>query len=337
MVRAEHDLGEHAVDTVYFGGGTPSILSPAQWRALRASLLDRVTVSPGCEISLECNPESFSEDKARLWLKGGVNRLSIGVQSLDDRELRFLGRPHDAKTALGVLGSPVLEKFGSVGADIIYGLPGQSSESLGRILDEVLAFDAVSHLSAYELTLSPESPLGRHRRLLPLPSEEEVVDMVNLIVGRCAAHGLARYEISNYARPGSECRHNLACWQHRPYVGLGPGAHSYLPPTRCANVKGTGSYVSMIEAGKLPREFEERLGKRETVDEMIMLGLRTVEGVDERRFRDTAGDEFCGGGRETVIADLVARGRMHHSEGRYYLTPQGMLVADACVRALVSV
>jgi oxygen-independent coproporphyrinogen-3 oxidase len=324
------------VATVYIGGGTPSVLSVAQWQRLLDGLRTRLRASAGREWTVECNPESWSAAKAELWLASGINRISLGVQSLDDRELMLLGRPHNAAQALAVLRDPLLGRFASVSADVMYGLPGQSLQALGDTLRAILGTPYVRHVSAYELTVVPHTRLGRHPRLFPLPPEERALQMLQLVADRLAGAGYERYEISNYAQAGHRCRHNLVYWRHGPYLGLGPAAHSYLAPARFANIADVDEYVSRLRSGERPLAFEETVDAGMLGAEMIMLGLRTSDGVDSERFRGMTGAPFVTAGREPVVDELLSQGLMCCRPPCYVLTPAGMLVADAIAVRLAS-
>ncbi len=334
-VCEEHSLRGARIQTIYCGGGTPSILTPHQWSSFARLLIHGLDTAPDLEWSVECNPESFDPDKARSWLDSGVNRLTLGVQSLDDRMLRFLGRPHTARQALDALSEPILGRFGSVGVDIMYGLAGQTLESLGATLDTVLAYEVVRHLSAYEVTLSDKTPLGRHRRLLPLPSEETLSDMMQLVCDTAGRSGFKRYEVSNWAKPSHRCRHNMVYWTHEPYVGLGPSAHSFLPPLRFANVADTQGYIEALERGRSPHAFAESLNSDSLASEMIFLGLRTAEGVNEDRFREMTGREFRDPSRNTTLQSLADEGFLVHSPPHWRPTARGMMMADGIASKLL--
>jgi len=335
IVKDRYNLGGARVQTLYFGGGTPGMLPPALWERLRDGLVRSLHLAPGTEWTVECNPDSFSSDKARLWLDLGVTRLTLGVQSLDEGELRLLGRPHSGGEALEALDDPALAGFRSVGVDLIYGLPGQTPESLRRSLRGVLTRPVVAHLSAYELTLHEGTPLGDRRATLDLPDEETVLAMMRIAIEECARHGLERYEISNYARQGHQCRHNIAYWTHAPYVGLGPAAHSFLPPLRVANVSDTGAYCDAIERGDLARAFEETLDSRALGREAIFLGLRTVEGIHERRFKELTDGEFASPERRTALDELQAAGLIARAGPYWRCTEAGLRVADGVARRLI--
>jgi oxygen-independent coproporphyrinogen-3 oxidase len=335
LAQTAYNLRDASFSTLFFGGGTPSLFSLGQWQKINDRLISRLRFSPDYEWSVECNPESFSAEKARAWKESGVNRLTFGIQSFNDRELRVLGRIHNARKAMDVLSSLVLSRFASIGVDLMYGLPGQTLGSLKQSLDFVFTQTPVDHLSAYELTLSDATALGRHKKLLPLPSDDDIVEMNNIIVTRAAKHDFTRYEISNYAKPGKQCRHNHAYWRHGPYLGLGPSAHSYLPPMRFSNVKDLQTYCATLEKGDLPKNFIETIDRETLAREMIFLGLRTSPGIDEEKYLLHTGDVFNSGERKRLLTGFLQQERMTYCKPFWSLTRQGMLFADGIARELI--
>lgn len=332
--RMRSDGRRLTLGTVYMGGGTPSVLTPEQWEGMLELPGEVGTLPEDMEWTVECNPDSFDAAQALRWQQGGVTRVSIGVQSLEPRLLRFLGRRHTAKTALGVLHEPVMEGFQSVGVDVMYGIPGQTMESLRDTVEQLLACPWVHHVSAYELTLSPKSLLGRHLSLLPPQGEEASAAMYSLVEDLLVDAGFEHYEVSNYARPGHRSRHNMSYWYHVPYVGLGPSAHSFEPPCRSGNVRSVDEYLRMVGDGILPVEGREELTTEELGHELVMLGLRTNEGVDSVQYEETTGEAFSAGPRSAVIMELTERGLMHRRGTSYVLTSKGMLLADAIAERL---
>ncbi|MGB7567634.1 MAG: radical SAM family heme chaperone HemW [Chitinivibrionales bacterium] len=335
LAKNEYRLEGVPIATLFFGGVTPSLLSITQWNKIHDRLIRRLSLTDDCEWSIECNPDSFSREKAELWDSFGATRLTFGVQSFNERELRVLGRAHTAARAVEVMSDPVLARFSSIGVDLIYGLPGQTAQSLETSLNTVFSYDVVNHLSLYELAVNDRTMLGRHRRLLPLPDEDTCMEMVELIMSSTREHGFDRYEVSNFARPGHRCRHNMAYWRHAPYIGLGPSAHSYLPPLRFSNVNDTFRYISSLERGKLPIDFSEILDKETLSREMVFLGLRTVEGINEDRFYENVGLPFCSPARKPLLEKFVRQKYMTCRSPLWALTEKGMLFADAIARELL--
>lgn len=329
IVRNTHRLDDCVIDTIYCGGGTPSVVSEDQWRTFQTEVAGNLRISPDVEWTLECNPESFSEKKARAWRAAGVNRLSIGVQSMQSDELRILGRLHTPQRVLAVLSSPVMKKFNSIGVDIMYGIPGQTADSFCRTLDSVCASDRVSHLSIYELTIAQGTRFFRHRRLLPFPDDETIADLMRLITVKAKQYGFERYEVSNFARPGFACRHNRAYWEYRPYVGLGPGAHSFLAGTRFSNCKDVREYVARLFKNELPVDFHETLDRTMREHEILFLRLRTREGLSLTSFGELTGGEFLNDARNRVIQKYIGLGYVEADGDTVRLTDAGMYFADA--------
>lgn len=334
VVEDREGLKDVTIGTLYVGGGTPSCLSERQWMHLEKRLFSRLKRDPAIEWTVECNPESFTPSKARLWTSMGVTRLSLGIQSLNDRLLRLMGRRHGAGTARRVLDDSSLGAFHSVSVDMIYGLPGQSLEDVGQCAEELTGHPAVSHLSAYELTLHSHSSFGRHRRLLRLPDEEDILGMAEVVKQECAGRGFDRYEISNYARPGHRCRHNLDCWRRVPYAGLGPAAHSFLPPERRANVSSLEEYIVRVSTSGEAADYVETLNPDDVEREIVLLGLRTSDGIDEKHFERETGMRFCSGKRETALRLLQERNMLIHHGNCWVLTDRGMALADAVATEL---
>ncbi len=290
--QAEFTTGR-AVGSVFFGGGTPSLMPPATV----AELLDGVqlhwAVTPDLEITLEANPNSAEADRFRAFAAAGVNRLSLGVQALDAAALRFLGRAHDREEAIAAI-EHARATFPRFSFDLIYARPGQSVAAWRRELDEALTI-AGEHLSLYQLTIEPGTAfatLARRGELVP-PEEDSTAALFEITQDRLAAAGLPAYEISNHARPGAECQHNLAYWRYQDYVGVGPGAHGRL--TRAGTKFATRQYrvpEKWLAAGEATGTGIEETAviERETaIEEMLMMGLRLVEGVSRAKLECAAG------------------------------------------------
>jgi oxygen-independent coproporphyrinogen III oxidase len=329
-------ITDSQVRTIFFGGGTPSVLSPEDLATLCDLIRSRFALAPSVEWTVECNPESFTSDKAEVLLDHGVTRLTFGIQSLDDRELSLLGRIHAAARSVEVLNTPVLDRFRSIGADLIYGIPGQTLASLDRTISGLFDQPVINHISAYELTVADKTSFGRHRARLPLPGDDEMSEMTEHLWNRLAAEGFDRYEVSNFARPGYECRHNAAYWDHQPYLGLGPAAHSYLHPQRWGNVRDVQRCCAMVEAGDLPREFTETLDSQKLSAEMVFLGLRRAKGIDECAFYEKCGRKFKDVVDRQKLEYLTQQGLIMYEKPFWRPTTKGMLRADGMARELLS-
>lgn len=317
------------VATVYFGGGTPTIYSPQDLASILAVLQDSYTLLPQVEVTCEANPGTVDAPALHALRSAGFNRLSVGVQSLHDDELRLLGRIHTADQARAVLCDARAAGFDNLSVDLIRGLPGQRLKRWQQTLDQVIALQP-EHVSVYGLSVEPGTPLAARIRTgsLPAPPSDEQADWIGWTVARLRQAGYVRYEIANFARPGRECRHNLNYWRRGPYLGLGAGAWSFLDGRRRRNVVIPEQYVRAVEAGEELTVDTERLEGRAALGEAIMLGLRTTKGVSRQELRDQFGvdvlDEW-----PDLIRRLVSAGLMAHDGDRLRLTDAGMLVQNA--------
>ena len=324
-----------APETLYVGGGTPSLLSVEEHRRLKAILDRRVRWHRLREATLEANPEDLSADYLQgLRELGWYNRLSVGVQSFDDSELRAINRRHSAAEAAGAVVRAREAGFGNISIDLIYGLPGQTLGSWRRSLEVAFALP-VDHLSAYALSVEPGTLLERmlQQGRGTLPPEDEVMAMYALLQERVAAEGWEQYEISSYCRDRRRSLHNSRYWRHVPYLGLGPGAHSLRrdPVAGCWvrrwNAADVAAYVD-----RQPFD-EERLTTADLYNEWLMLGLRTRDGLDLGEIPDAAlTDRFLDG-----IATMVARGWVVREGDRFLPTPEGLLHADGMASELFAV
>ena len=323
------------VDTLYVGGGTPSLLPASEVERLMAGLRAAFRFADNAELSIEANPESVDETYLRALRDAGFNRLSLGVQSFDDAELRLLGRIHDARQALEAYAAARNAEFENVNIDLMLGLPGQSLAEWSRSLEQALSL-AAEHLSLYALTLEEGTPLARRvdGGECEQPDADTQADMYAWSCDRLAAAGYEQYEISNWARPGHRCRHNLTYWRNEPYLGLGAGAHSRIGDRRFANEPQPERYIQQamsLEAkdpARLPQiTSSERLDAATDMADSMILGLRLVEGVPFAGFRQRFGvdvDERYG--RE--IAELTVLGLIEASDGHLRLTARGRLLGN---------
>jgi putative oxygen-independent coproporphyrinogen III oxidase len=281
------------VGSVFFGGGTPSLMPPETVAVLLDRVLSRWAVVPNVEITLEANPNSAEAGRFRVLAGAGVNRLSLGVQALDPAALRLLGRLHDRSEAIAAI-EHAREIFPRFSFDLIYARPGQSVAAWQAELEEALAL-AGEHLSLYQLTIEPGTAFATLARRgdLVLPEEDITVALFETTQDRLAAHGLPAYEISNHARSGAECRHNLAYWRYQDYVGIGPGAHGRL--TRDGGKFATRQYrlpekwLVAVEATGTGLEEMVAVYRNTAIEEMVMMGLRLTEGVSRAGLEELAG------------------------------------------------
>jgi len=312
------------LDTVFLGGGTPSLASPAEVGRLLAGLRSALGIEAGAEITVECNPESVSLDRLRGYREAGVTRLSLGVQSLDDGLLRTLDRAHSAEGAARAFEAARRAGFDNVSVDLIYGLPGLSLATWDRTVRGVLGW-APEHLSAYALTLD-EGSLWRARGVVGA-DDDAVASQYWRLVELTAAHALEHYEISNYARPGRRAAHNLRYWRREEYLGLGPGAAGFLGDVRYVNVKPVDRYAALLERGQAPLDTHERLTARQELGERLILGLRLAEGIPAAWLAERIRLEP--GGLDRRLAEWREGGLLQEADGRVRLSEAGFLVSDA--------
>ncbi len=317
--------------SLFFGGGTPSLLPPPAIGALVATARRGLALAPDAEVTLEANPEDL--DRARLagFRDAGVTRLSLGVQALDDPLLRRLGREHSAATARRAFEHARAAGFDNVSVDLLYGGPDHDLAAWRRTLDEALAWRP-EHLSAYALTLEPGTAFGR-RPPAGLPDDGAVTAQYGLLCERASAAGLERYEISNFARPGFRSRHNLLYWRREEYLGLGPGAHAALGAARFGNVRAHTRYRDAIGAGRWPIAWREALTPRQVRGERIILGLRLAEGIPRAWVEGHLAGEAGRFGR--ALERYVESGLLEVRDGRLALTPRGVLLSDTIFADLI--
>lgn len=317
------------LDTVYFGGGTPSMLPAQALAGLLEAIGRSIGLAPGAEVSLEANPGTLSQGKMAALKAAGFNRLSLGAQSFDPGLLQILGRRHSPADTRRAVAQARAAGFSNLNLDLIYALPGQTPQMAASDLRAALEL-APEHLSLYELTLGPGTPFARRflKGRPPLPGEEQVAAMDAQALEMTATAGLARYEVSNFARPGQECRHNQATWAGGDYLALGPGAHGHLAGVRWAFVAEVDEYCAAVEAGQEPHEFREGLTRQQRALELILLGLRTTRGVELARLAALLGANprrvYAG-----PLAELQERGWARIGGGRLIPTARGLAMADA--------
>ena len=321
------------VTSVFFGGGTPSLLSPA----LLGRLLDRAsrefTFADGIEISMEANPESMTPEKAAGFRAAGVSRVSLGVQALDDSLLAAVGRVHSRADALRAYEGLRRAGFDSVGLDFIWGLPGESLDSWRAQLEEAATLRP-DHLSCYGLTLEEGTPLFTERDSLDLPGEDVQAAMYADCGDILERHGYRQYEISNYALPGRECRHNLGYWLGEDYLGLGPSAVSAMRGLRWSQPADLAEWLAAPRGQRPGPELCEELSFREQAEELVMLRLRTARGLPLDEYRRFTGRDFAAD-NAALIAALEAEGLARMEDGaegpRFALTRPGMLISNAVI------
>jgi oxygen-independent coproporphyrinogen-3 oxidase len=314
--------------TLFFGGGTPSHIAAAYLEQIIEGLAASYIFAPAIEITLESNPGTLSREHLLLLRRMGINRLSIGVQSLNDQILRALDRIHTAGEALQAIRLAKEAGFRSVNADLIFGLPGQSQDDWRRTLQGVVA-EGPDHISAYGLIVEPGTLLKRQvaQRRVTLPSDDEAATMYEYLQEYLGSTGYVQYEISNWALPGHACAHNLIYWRHQPYLGLGLSAHSYLDGQRFANVRGLQGYIQRLHRGRLPTASAETIDADRARADATMVGLRLTQGIQIETFNRRFGGDFLAD-HVAAIVRLGELGLLEQVEGWVRLTRAGMLVAN---------
>lgn len=339
-LRARHGgIAHQTLGSVFFGGGTPSLWDPKELgRVLAAIRAAFAAEDTELEITVECNPSSLDRDKARALFEQGVNRLSVGVQSLDEKQLRFLGRLHDADGALRAIEAALCE-VPRVSGDLIFGLPGQPVDDAVAHVERLIGL-GLSHVSAYSLTIEPGTQFGElHKKgRLPLAVEDDVASAYLAIEQALAARGFGHYEVSNYARPGQESRHNEHYWRGGAYLGLGAGAVGCLHerPGRARRYRNEPKPERYLATSAAPAQlevFEEALGPQELLEEQLMLGLRTRRGMDLVRARELSGDDPLAG-REQAVERALERGDLARHEHALYVPSERWLRLDGIIAGL---
>ncbi|PKQ03112.1 MAG: coproporphyrinogen III oxidase [Alphaproteobacteria bacterium HGW-Alphaproteobacteria-12] len=328
--------GPRRVRSVFFGGGTPSLMLPETVGTVLSRIASLWTMEEGAEITLEANPTSVEADRFKGYRAAGVNRLSLGVQSLDDAELKFLGRLHSANEALRAI-ALARDTFPRLSFDLIYARPGQTAEKWEKELRAALAH-AVDHLSLYQLTIEPDTAFARlyEKGAFALPEDEDAAALYALTGDICAEAGLSAYEVSNYAVSGAESRHNLVYWRYGDYVGAGPGAHGRITAdgkrlaTRARRLPG--DWIGSVERDGHGLEGQEEISPAEQGDEMMLMGLRLAEGVSLARYARMSGAALDPARIHALTQDgLVAR------DGDILRAmPEGRMLLDAVLARLLA-
>lgn len=330
-------IGPREVTSIFMGGGTPSLMQPETVGTILDAIARHWHVPDGIEITMEANPQSADAGRFRGYRVAGVNRLSLGVQALNDRDLKFLGRLHNADEALAAI-RLARETFPRLSFDMIYGRPGQTLESWRDELDLAIGH-AVDHLSAYQLTIEEGTPFQALWKAgkIALPDADLGADLYELTQDVTQAHGLPAYEVSNHARPGAESRHNLTYWRYGEYAGIGPGAHGRFAEGKQRRVtmaeRSPEQWLSLVEALGHGTTEEELLDLPQQADEMLMMGLRLVEGLDLARYHELTGQTLDA----TRINALAGDGLLEPiGNSRLRATRSGMIVLNAIVADLAS-
>ena len=321
------------VDSVFFGGGTPSYFGAKRLKELLAAVHKLFQVEKDAEITVECNPDSADYKLLHTLRKAGVNRLSLGMQSAHGAELTRVHRIHTPQQTDQAVEAARKAKFHNLSLDLIYGLPGQTFESWKSTVEHALSL-IPQHLSCYGLTVEERTPLARRVESgEALPDDDQQADWYLWTVGRLERAGLPQYEISNFAKPGYESRHNLRYWLTRPYIGFGPGAHSDFGGRRYSFVRDLEAYIrGVLEGGPLI-DSSELIPQRERCGEYLMLRLRTVQGVDGQEYRRSYFMDFDP--LEARFREFAAQGWAEQTGGRWHFTPKGFLISNQLIGDLL--
>jgi oxygen-independent coproporphyrinogen-3 oxidase len=332
-------LGPRRLTSIFFGGGTPSLLDPENVAALIADATKFFTPDPEIEITLEANPTSIEAGRFSGYAEAGVNRVSIGVQSFDADALKFLGREHSAGQAVAAieLGRKI---FPRLSFDLIYARPGQTGPEWRAELAQALDL-AADHLSLYQLTIEPGTKFASQyaKGDFALPDETTAADLYDSTAEVAAKYGLEPYEISNYARPGGESRHNLAYWRYGEYAGIGPGAHGRVRLGRAllatSRHRSPEAWAALVEARGTGATQEEHVTKQDRAREALLMGLRLAEGISTAGFLASTGTALPDAVDPTVLAACIEAGYLEQTESRLAATSEGRKRLDALLPELV--
>ncbi len=336
MVVRKNYLPSPEINTIYFGGGTPSLLEEADFQAIFRTIHQEFMVSPGAEITLEANPDDLSLEKLRLFKSVGINRLSIGIQSFHEPHLKHLHRIHSAEEAQHCVRMAQSVGFENITIDLIYAIPSQESDPHAiwrKDLAQAMALN-VPHISAYCLTIEPQTVFGKWlktKRISPI-DDAFAAEQFQILLDTLRQHGYEQYEISNFARPGRHSQHNSSYWLQHPYLGVGPSAHSYDgKQTRQYNLSNNARYVSALARDEIPAEIET-LSEQDLINEYVLTSLRTQWGTSLNTMRELSPEGYAF--MEKILPELQTKGWIRAEASRIYLTEAGKLFADRVAEEL---
>ena len=316
------------ISSIYFGGGTPSILNKGEIQSLIHTIYNNFKIDTDAEITLECNPDDLDKKKLLELNKIGINRLSIGIQSFNDADLKFMNRSHNAKQALSCIQFAKESGFENITIDLIYGLPNQSNENWKKNLAQMLTLD-IQHFSAYSLTVEPKTKLKHliDKKLVTPLDEKIAVEHFNTLVEIANENNFVHYEISNFGKEGFFSNHNTSYWKNRHYLGIGPSAHSFNGSSRQWNVASNKQYIQKVNEDDSYFEVEQ-LSNIQQYNEYIFTGLRTIWGVEINYIDNQFGQEVLNYFKKQIIS-WQNKGKIEIKGLTYRLTKQGKLYADA--------
>lgn len=323
MRKAE--LKNQQIESIYFGGGTPSLLVAEELKQFLQTIRNNYSVSGKCEITLEANPDDFDVQKTESWLEAGINRLSIGIQSFDNQDLLWMNRAHRAEEGKKAVLMAQKVGFSNISIDLIYGLPDMDVKRWAKQLSQAIELN-VQHLSAYCLTVEEKTALHqavKQKKIVPAESDMQSLHF-DFMLERLTEAGFIQYEVSNFARNSLYSQHNSSYWKGKPYLGIGPSAHSYNLDYRAWNIRNNTQYMSAIEAGTLPLE-KEKLSPKDKFNELLLTGLRTIWGVSLIELEKLIPLTFSFTEKLNV---LKKEHLLVEQNGQLILTQKGLLLAD---------
>lgn len=329
------DYNQHeTIDTIYFGGGTPSLLSASQFNLIFAAIFSYYTVAPDAEITFEANPDDLSPEFFSEIRNLPFNRISMGIQSFDDNELKAINRRHSGEQAVNAVYYAREAGFKNISIDLIYGLPGQSIEDWEKQLDKGLSLQP-EHISVYGLTYEKGTKLWKQREkgLIEVVDEDRMIEMYEMLIDKTAQAGFEAYEISNFAKPGHRSRHNSAYWKLTPYTGLGPSAHSFDGILRQWNISSTRKYIDAMQEGNLFFEKEE-LNDTDKFNDFIMISLRTREGLNFETIKQIFDSKYTEH-LKSFAQKYIDSGHIISENKRLFLSLKGIHISDAIISDLM--
>ncbi len=328
----QHEVAEETIDSIYFGGGTPSLLSIDEIQLFIHEINKTFKLDDNAEVTLEANPDDLTKLYLKELSKSEVNRLSIGVQSFHDKDLRLMNRAHNSEMALDCLKEALL-LFDNISIDLIYGIPGAGHEDWLENIKIALSFN-IPHISCYALTVEPKTALASfvEKGIVPKPDDAEAEEQFFMLIEKLEEAGFVHYELSNFGKPGFFSRNNTAYWQGKPYLGIGPSAHSYNGFKRSWNIRNNSLYLKSIEDGIVPAETEE-LTKTDRFNELVMTGLRTIWGISleqvEREFGMQFKDYLLTQAQEKIDQHLL-----YIDDGKIHVSKKGKFLSDGIASSL---
>ncbi len=326
-LRAEEKRFNESVETIFFGGGTPSLLHPSEIERILNLLASRFSIQTNAEITLETNPGTVNKQKLKDFHSAGINRISMGIQSFYDDDLRFLTRIHTSSEAKQCVLDAYAAGFKNVSFDLIFSLPGQSLQRWKSNLEQAIELQP-THISCYSLIVEPGTSLFsmvQSKQVIPLDTDSDA-ELYEFTIDFLTSHGFEQYEVSNFAKPHFKCRHNINYWNHTNYLSFGPSAHSFWKNERWWNVSNIAAYIEQLNKRILPLSGGEHLSETKLMEEAIFLGLRS-EGIDFEQFRMRFARDLSIE-NSSIISELFQQGRARMEGGRFRLTAKGYLVCD---------